>query len=216
MNLTPALIAALAISGVLGGTSLLIPPFVDLDSADGFLAWRGTLLGAANSVISANPANIAQDRAEFLAFWSPGQYLIPGAISLMGVPLGIAMTLTTTLSTLACLIGWIMVVRAFAPGTSLALLVTVLIGSFRYSTLAFGIYRGGEILLQAITPWLILMAYRVPEMEAVPAALLAAGAVGSTASWPLFLSPFLSMVRASGCWTSVIFVPPERSCSCAR
>jgi hypothetical protein len=41
----------------------------------------------------------------------------------------------------------------------------------------FGIYHGGEILLQAATPWLVLTAYRVPEMDAVPAALLAAGAV---------------------------------------
>ncbi|MGC1891225.1 MAG: hypothetical protein WA709_34980, partial [Stellaceae bacterium] len=39
----PALVAALAISGVLGGISLLVPPFIDWDSANGFLAWRGTL-----------------------------------------------------------------------------------------------------------------------------------------------------------------------------
>jgi hypothetical protein len=87
------------------------------------------------------------------------------------------MPLTVTLSMLASLIGWVMVVREFAPGTSSALLVTILIGSFRYSTAAFGIYHGGEILLQAATPWLILMACRVPEMDAAPAALLAAGTV---------------------------------------
>jgi hypothetical protein len=177
IDCVPALIPALAICGVLGGISLLVPPFIDYDSADGFLAWRGTLLGAANSVITPNPANIAQDKAEFLAYWSPGQYLIPGAISLMGVPLGIAMTLTVGLSMLACLIGWAMVVRAFTPRTSVTLLVTVLITSFRYSTHAFGTYHGGEILLQAATPWLLLTAYRVPEMNAIPAALLAAGAV---------------------------------------
>jgi hypothetical protein len=53
----------------------------------------------------------------------------------------------------------------------------VLIGSFHYSTHAFSTYHGGEILLQAATPWLVLTAYRVPEMDAVRAALLAAGAV---------------------------------------
>jgi hypothetical protein len=177
MHRAPALIAALAICGVLGGISLLVPPFIQWDSGYGFLAWRGTLLGAANSIITPDPANIALDNVEFLAFLSPGQYLIPGAISLMGVPLGIAMTLTAALSLLASLIGWVMVVQAFAPRTSLALLVTVLIGSFRYSTSGFGIYHGGEILLNAATPWLVLAAYRVPEMDAIPAALLAAGAV---------------------------------------
>jgi len=177
INCVPALIAALAICGVLGGISLLVPPFIHWDSAHGFLAWRGTLLGAANSRIEVDPANIAHDYPYFLTFLSPGQYLVPGVISLLGVPLGIAITLTVTLSLLVCLTGWVMVVRAFAPRTNLALLVAVLIGSFHYSTHAFTTYHGGEILLQAATPWLVLTAYRVPEMDIGPAALLVVGAV---------------------------------------
>jgi hypothetical protein len=173
----PALIAALVICGVLGGISLLVPLFIDWDSANGFLAWRGTLLGAANSIISPNPANIARDTVWFLTVWSPGQYLVPGAISLLGVPLGVAMTLTVALALLASLIGWVKVVQAFAPRTSLALLVVALIASFHYSTHAFSTYHGGEILLQAATPWLVLIVCRVPEMNAVSAALLATGAV---------------------------------------
>jgi hypothetical protein len=172
-----ALIAALAICGVLGGISLLVPPFIEDDSAVGFEAWHGTLLGAANSVIAPDHANIAQDSVEFQTRWSPGQYLVPGAISLLGLPLGAAMTLTVALALLCCLIGWMFVVRAFAPNIPLALLVVVLVGCFRYSTFAFRTYRGGEILLQAVTPWLILAANRVPEMSIVRAALFAAGAV---------------------------------------
>jgi hypothetical protein len=172
-----ALITALAISGVLGAISLLVPPFIENDSAFGFQAWHGTLLGAANSVIAPDPANIAQDSFEFQTWWSPGQYLVPGTISLLGLPLGAAMTLAVALALLCSLIGWMFVVRAFAPNTPLALLVVVLVGSFRYSTFAFRTYRGGEILLQAVTPWLILAANRVPEMSVVRAALLAAGAV---------------------------------------
>ena len=171
------LIAALAICGVLGGFSLLVPPFIEDNSAAGFQAWRGTLLGAANSVIAPDPANIAQDSFEFQTLWSPGQYLVPGAISLLGLPLGAAMTLTVALALLCSLIGWMFVVRAFAPNTPVALLVVVLIGSFHYSIFTFRTYRGGEILLQAITPWLILAANRVPEMSVMRAALLAAGAV---------------------------------------
>jgi hypothetical protein len=44
----PALITALAICVILTGISLCVPPFIDNDSGFGFLAWRGTLLGAAN------------------------------------------------------------------------------------------------------------------------------------------------------------------------
>jgi hypothetical protein len=177
MDCVPALIAALAICGVLTGISLLVPPFIYSDSAHGFLAWRGTLLGAANSIIAPDHEDIARDTVSFVTWWSPGQYLIPGAISLLCVPLGVAMTLTAALALLASLIGWVMVVRAFAPRTSLAILVVVLIGLFHYSTHAFSTYHGGEILLQAVTPWLVLTAYRIPEMDAVPAALLAAGVV---------------------------------------
>jgi hypothetical protein len=46
IDCVPALIAALAICGVLGGVSLLVPPAMYSDSGFGFLAWRGTLLGA--------------------------------------------------------------------------------------------------------------------------------------------------------------------------
>jgi hypothetical protein len=87
------------------------------------------------------------------------------------------MTLTVALALLCSLLGWMFVVRAFVPDTPLALLVVVLVGSFHYSTFAFRTYRGGEILLQAVTPWLILAADRVPEMSVVRAALLAAGSV---------------------------------------
>jgi hypothetical protein len=177
INCVPALIAALAICGVLGGISLSVPPFIDWDSGFGFLAWRGTLLGAANSIIAPDPENIARDTVSFLTVWSPGQYLAPGGISLLGVPLGVAMTGTVALALLASLVGWVMVVRAFARRTSLPLLVVVLVGSFHYSTHAFSTYHGGEILLQAATPWLVLAAYRVPEMDAIPAGWLAAVAV---------------------------------------
>ena len=177
-TIVPALIAALTICGVLGGISLFVPPFIENDTGYGFLAWRGTLLGAANSFITADPTNIAEDKVEFFTMFKPGLYMIPGAISLiMGVPLGIAMTLTVTLSLLACLVGWAMVVRAFAPRTSLALLVMVLIGSFRYSTSEFGIYHGGEILLQATTPWLVFDGLSRSANGSDLAALLSAGAV---------------------------------------
>src|SRR5215469_4907833 len=173
----PALFTALVICSLLGCISLLVPPYIIWDSGWGFVAWRGTLSGAANSIISPDPVNIARDTAAFLTEWSPGQYLIPGAISLIGIPLGTAMTLTAALSLLATLIGWVMVCEAFALQTRLAVFVIVLIGLFRYSTMTFGVYSGGEVLMQAATPWLILTARRVPEMGFIPAALLAAAAV---------------------------------------
>jgi hypothetical protein len=89
------------------------------------------------------------------------------------------MTLTVTLALLASLIGWVMVVRTFAPRNqlNLTILVVVLIGSFHYSTHEFSAYHGGEIPLQAAAPWFGLAAYHIPETGALPAALLATVAV---------------------------------------
>jgi hypothetical protein len=173
----PALLAAIAICGLLSAISVFVPPFIHWDSGWGFLAWRGTLMGAPNSIVTPDPANIARDTAGFLTEWSPGQYLIPGAIALTGIPLGIAMTLTAALSLLASLVGWVVFVKSFTPRTSLALLAVLLIALFRYSTMPFGVYQGGEILLQAATPWLLLAVFQIPEMDGAPAALFAAGAV---------------------------------------
>ena len=50
--------AALAICAVLTAASLLVPPFIDNDSGNGFLAWRGTLQGEFNSIIEPEHANI--------------------------------------------------------------------------------------------------------------------------------------------------------------
>jgi hypothetical protein len=200
-----ACIVGTAICGVLGGISLLVPPFITWDSAQGFLAWRGTVLGAMNCVISPNRENIAQDMFRFLTWWSPGQYSVPGAISLLGVPLGIAMTLTVASALLASLIGWVMVLRVFAPGRSLAVLVVGLIGSFPYSVLAFSTYLGGEILLQAATPWLVLTAYLVPQMQAVPAGLLAAGAVCLAFLAKLTGLPIIAAALLAGCLVFFVF-----------
>jgi hypothetical protein len=73
----------------LAGISLLVAPFIDWDLASGFLAWRGALLGAVNFIIEPNHQDISQNRGWFLTVWGPGQYLVPGAISLLGMPLGV-------------------------------------------------------------------------------------------------------------------------------
>jgi hypothetical protein len=117
------------------------------DEGWGVPTWRGTLMGAPNSIVVPDPEDIRFDTYHFDTVWSPGHYLIPGAISLLGIPWGIAITLTVTLCLLACLLGWLLVLKQFAPGL-VALPVMLLIGTFRFSTLPFGIYNGGEILLQ--------------------------------------------------------------------
>jgi hypothetical protein len=150
---------------------------MESDTGWGFMAWRGTLLGHFNSLFMPDPENISRDSATFLTLWSPGQYLIPGMISLSGVPLGVAIALTATSSLLLSLLGWIKLFKEYYPDSRIVIFGVLSIAAFRYSTLPFGIYNGGEILLQAATPWIVLGAFKVPYLSAVSAGLLAAALV---------------------------------------
>jgi len=172
-----ATVSAVTICMLLGTTSILIPPAMYSDSGWGFLAGRGTLLNELNCLVLPNPVNIATDLPTFYTAQSPGQYLLPGIISLSGVKLGVAIALTSMLSLLLSLIGWIKIFHKFAPDSKDVILAAIAIGTFRYSTLPFGIYNGGEILLQAATPWIILGTLKVPRLPLVPAGLLSGALV---------------------------------------
>jgi hypothetical protein len=164
---------AISFCVIFGAISLVVPPFMFLDEAFGFMAWRGTLLGHMNSVLAPDPANIARDLPTFLAAYSPGQYLIPGLISLLGVPLGVAITVTVTLSSFAYLLGWLAVLRKFSTrALRHEVMFVCLLATVRYATLPYGNYDGGEVLLQAAFPWIVLAAFKLSSMGFVRGALL--------------------------------------------
>src|SRR5262245_55844221 len=60
--------------------SLYIRPTMNPDVGVGFLAFRDMLVGGPfNGITQPDPANIANDTVTFISWWSPGQYLVPGA-----------------------------------------------------------------------------------------------------------------------------------------
>ena len=81
---------------------------MSFDSAYGFNALRSMLDGGPFNVITtASPGNIANDIGTFLAWWSPGQYLVPGAFIWLGTNYGLAISLTTLIATVVGVLGWI-------------------------------------------------------------------------------------------------------------
>lgn len=160
--------------------SLTAPPLVSYDPAFGWLRWYGLLQGAPfDATLGPDPADIARDIVNAASWWSPGQYLAPGLLTLTGLRLGTTIPIVAGLSNLPALLGWIAVARAFALGPRVALAATVLIATFRYASSAYGLYSGGEILLQAATPWIVLAAWRIPHVTAGGAALMAFVAVAA-------------------------------------
>ena len=134
--------------------SLSIRPTMNFDSGYGFLALRSMLDGGEfNAVPVPDPADIGVDRATFLSWWTPGQYLVPGLFVWLGTDYGIAVSLTTLIATLVGVVGWLQVARSFNATPFVLLLFASGLVMFRHVTLAFQTYNGGEVLLFAIAPW---------------------------------------------------------------
>jgi len=146
--------ALLLIPIILFLVSLYIPPTMVPDSGVGFLALHNMLeVGAFNSVKTPDPANIANDVVTFLTWWSPGQYLVPGIFIVLGMPHGVALSLTALIATLIGVVGWIQVARSFAVSSFVLFVFTLGLTTFPYVTNSFRIYTGGELLLFATAPW---------------------------------------------------------------
>jgi hypothetical protein len=124
------------------------------DSGVGFLVLRNMLEGGAfNTFTGPDPVNIARDGIQFLSWWSPGQYLVPGIFILLGANYGIALSLTALIATLIGVTGWIKVSRSFAASHFVIFIIVLGLSTFSYITLPFRMYNGGELLLFAVAPW---------------------------------------------------------------
>src|SRR5262249_16087409 len=71
----------------------------------------------------------------------------------LGMPHGVALSLTALMATLIGVVGWIQVARSFAVGSYVLLVFTLGLTTFPYVTNSFRVYAGGELLLFATAPW---------------------------------------------------------------
>jgi len=168
----------LFIPGVLVLASVLVPPGIFSDSAFGFLVLKSMAEGAGfNTGSVPDPENISTDRQEFMTWWSPGQYLIPSLFLHFGLNHGQAVVATVLLSTVFGLWGWLRVARKAGASEWVQTLFLLGLATFRFTTLPFRIYNGGEVLLFAAAPWTFLLLWRSLEkgpLQGFAAALLGA------------------------------------------
>jgi hypothetical protein len=142
-----------------GAGAFVVRPSMFSDSGWGFAVWRSMQQGGPfNWLVQADPSDISRDAGEFLATWSPGQYLIPGWLTLSGFTLGSAIAITTLACSLVGLIGWYCLYRTFGFDEWVALGACAVVAMNRFFVLPFGIYNGGEILLFAATPFIMMAA----------------------------------------------------------
>lgn len=129
----------------------------------GFLAYKGTLqTGRFNVMQLVNPEDISTIQNHFVAWWSPGQWMVPGLLhSLLGCRLGVASIVITVLFSLIGLCGFYRLYRYFGfsiPIIVTALLIIVLSDVFYTSYI---IYQGGEILSFGVFPWFLLFVVKL-------------------------------------------------------
>lgn len=142
---------------VLSVLLLITPSAVFPDAAWGFQVLRSMQHGGGfNMLVTPDHTNIAKDNASFLAWWSPGQYLVPYLfVTAFKLNLGQAAAITTILCQALGLAG----IYAFCRKAGFTQMVSVLSVAFIMLQQAFFtpyiFYNGGEVLLFAFAGWFL-------------------------------------------------------------
>jgi hypothetical protein len=156
-------------------TALVERPKVDSDASSGMLVWSSMEKGAGwNRALAPDPANIAEDRQEFMTWWSPGQYLAVGPLHRAGLSWGVSIAVATLLCSLIGVFGYwrLFICLGFSGATSAwsaAVLATVW-----HVTRNYGEFPGGELPLFAVEPWLLGLIFRQRPFGIASAATFAA------------------------------------------
>jgi len=140
----------------------IIPPYIDFDTDVGLTAWGNYKNGGTwNTVVRADPENIANSIEESLTWWPPGQYLPLGLLHSAGLSVGMAAIAVTFLSTLSLGIGGALLVKELSGGGDIRTLpwVSAAFASSHYALINFHHFWGGETGLMAVLPWIVLAAY---------------------------------------------------------
>lgn len=150
----------------------IVRPTMFSDSGWGFLGWYSQARASAfNHSLGPDPADIAREIERFMSTWTPGQHLLPGLVERLGVTLGLAIVVVTAAFSLLGLVGFYCLYRAFGFPPETVAVALLVIACNRFFNLPFTIYNGGEVLLFGVTPWFVLLAWRLRDFRwtAVPA-----------------------------------------------
>ena len=143
------------------------PLILSIDSAYGFLAYKGTLFFHSFNVLQDIPTrDIGQMNHIFMSWWSPGQWIFPGLLNyFFGIRLGIGAILITLASLISGFFGYYRVFRFFKFPSFISGMSLLAIFSSATLYYCFIIYQGGEILEFAFFPWFLLYVFRIREIS---------------------------------------------------
>ncbi|HEY4935311.1 MAG TPA: hypothetical protein VII44_01950, partial [Puia sp.] len=143
------------------------PLVLSIDSAYGFLAYKGTLFFHSFNVLQDIPtSDIRRVDPVFMSWWSPGQWIFPGLLNFFfDVRLGVASIFITLASLISGLIGYYRIFAFFRFPSVISILSLLIIFSSSSLYYCFVIYQGGEILEFAFFPWFLLYVIRIRKVS---------------------------------------------------
>lgn len=149
------------------------PPVLNTDSASGFLVWESKAAGGPwNSRVAPDPANLGLDRAEFLSWWSPGQWMLPGLLQATGLTWCKAALIVTLLATTLGILGAWRLGRRAGLGEEQAALGCLVLSVAGGTLHSYGMFWGGDILLIPAIPFVYLAALKLSESPSARGALV--------------------------------------------
>lgn len=141
---------------------VFLGPYINEDSLFGLLVARDFHAGAPwNHLWFPDPANVAQVRSAFVAWWAPAQWVVPDLLHQAGLPLGWSLTLTSVIALGLGLVGWRRLYRRLGYREAVVALTLIAIVTSVYFWRRLAEYHGGEVLLFGVLPWIILGSWRV-------------------------------------------------------
>lgn len=153
-------IILLVISGIvfiMGIMLIIAPAAIYPDPSKGFQVMRSMELGSTfNISVKPDQNDISKNTSEFLAWWSPGQYLVPYFFKLIfGANTGRASSIVTLLFSLSGIFGFYYFFKkaGFTPMISALSVLFIVIQLSFFTPYVF--YNGGEVLLFGYSGWFL-------------------------------------------------------------
>lgn len=154
-------------------------PWLVSDTATGLLAWRHWRAGGPwNCIVEPDPANLANNVASWVSWWSPGQYVWPGLFVSSGLELGAALIASAVVAAWIRSTGFFLLLSAVGLSSRTAGIAAAVEAANWHLFSSFGMYMGGEVIQAAVFPWLLLALFHLRKhirwwLLAVPALLFA-------------------------------------------
>ena len=118
--------------------AVIVRPSVGVDPAYGLRVYQSMQAGARwNHRIEPDASDISRDTANFIAMFSPGQYLVPAPLMDAGLSMGVALMLVSIGVTFLGLFGWYQFYRVLGHEPRESLLACSILAASRSVNHAF-------------------------------------------------------------------------------